>query len=87
MKQRASTKPLPLMSGSGAAQPASPPGGAAQPTFSQLPADACELTVAYYNVGIHLSHVGTTNWRNTEAKLVADIVKAVNVHEVDILCL
>ncbi len=75
------------MSGWGAAQPASPPGGAAQPTFFQLPADACELTVAYYNVGIPLLQVGTKSWRRKEAALVADIDKAVNMHAVDILCL
>ena len=36
----------------GAAQPASAPGGAEQPTFSALPDDASELMVAFYNVGI-----------------------------------
>ena len=65
----------------------STPGGAAQPTCSALPDDASELTVAFYNVGIQLSQVGTKKWKTTEKKLAADIVEAASVHALDILCL
>ena len=72
----------------GAAQPTLTPGGAAQPAFFALPQDASELTVAFYNVGIKLSQVGTKKWENnTEKQLAADIVKAANEHALDILCL
>ena len=81
---------------SGAAQPASARDGAAQPTstdgaaqpiFSELPDDASELTVAFYNVGINLSQVGTKHWKSKEKALAADIDEAANVHGLDILCL
>ena len=88
------TQTLTLMSGGwrtgagGAAQPTLTPGGAAQPAFSALPHDASELTVAFYNVGIQLSQVGTKKWEeSTEKQLAADIVKAANEHALDILCL
>ena len=81
---------------SGAAQPASSRDGDAQPAstgdpaqliFSELPRDASELTVAYYNVGIDESQVGAKSWKDKEKALAKDIVKAVNVHGLDILCL
>ena len=34
-----------------------------------------------------MSQVATKNWRTTERKLAADIVKAANAHALDILCL
>ena len=71
----------------GAAQPTSTPGGAAQPTFSVLPDDVSELTVAFYNVGIPLSQVGAKKWHIKEKGLAADIVQAAKVHALDILCL
>ena len=43
--------------------------------------------VAFYNVGIQLSQVGTKKWTTTKKELAADIVKAANVHALDILCL
>ena len=43
--------------------------------------------MAFYNVGIQLSQVGTQNWTPTEKELAVGIVKAANVHALDILCL
>ena len=81
---------------SSAAQPASARAGTAQDTstddtaehiFSELPHDASELNVAFYNVGINSSQVGTKKWSRTEKTLAADIIKAVDMHALDILCL
>ena len=61
------------------AQSASAPGGAAQPTFSALPDDASELTVAFYNVGIHLSEVDGRGWQIKERRSASDLAKAFGI--------
>ena len=71
----------------GAAQPSSRRGGAEQPTFTQLPDDTSELTVGFYNVGIQLQMVRGKHWPQKEQTLKQDIVKAFDVHALDVLCL
>ena len=71
----------------GAAQPASSPGGAEQPIVSEVPDDAFELTVAFYNVGLQASQVNSKKWPDREAKLANDIINAAKNHKLDILCL
>jgi endonuclease/exonuclease/phosphatase family metal-dependent hydrolase len=71
----------------GAAQHASKQGGAAQHAFETKCGDASELTVAFYNVGIQMAEIGAKKWEAKERRLAADIVKAIKVHELDILCL
>ena len=63
------------------------PGGVAQPTVSELPDNAAELTVGFYNVGIQVSELQTKNWKMKERVLIADILKAFNTHGLDVLCL
>ncbi len=75
------------MSRRGAAQRDSAAGGAGQPTYSALPDDAFELTIAFYNVGINSSQVRGKRWASTEQKLATDIVNAANLHGLDMLCL
>ena len=60
---------------------------AAQTTFAELPDNAAQLTVAFYNVGIQGSELGGKIWRTKEPRLKADILKAFNTHVLDILCL
>jgi hypothetical protein len=62
-------------------------GGAAQLTFAELPDNAAQLTVAFYNVGIQVSELEGKNWKTKEGRLQADILKAFNTHALDILCL
>ena len=71
----------------GAAQHASKQGGAAQHAFETKCGDASELTVAFYNMGIQMPEIGAKRWEAKERRLAADIVKAIKVHELDILCL
>ena len=63
----------------GAAQPTLTPGGAAQPTFSALADDASELTVAFYNVGIHLSDIDGRGWQIKERRSASDLAKAFGI--------
>ena len=63
------------------------PGGAAQPTFSALPANTTELTVGFYNVGIHFSEVGGRGWKIKERRLASDLARAFEAHALDILCI
>ena len=60
-------------------------GGAAQLTFAELPDNAAQLTVAFYNVGIQVSELEGKNWKTKEGRLQADILKAFNTHALDIL--
>ena len=55
-------------------------GGAEQPTFTQLPDDASELTVGFYNVGIQLQTVRGKNWRKKERELKQDVVNSFTLH-------
>jgi hypothetical protein len=63
------------------------PGGAAQPTVSELPDNAAELTVGFYNVGMQAAELQGKNWKTKECRLQADILKAFNTHALDVLCL
>jgi len=62
-------------------------GGAVQPTFCELPDNTAEITVGFYNVGIHASEVQGKMWKTKERQLQADILKAFDTHALDILCL
>ena len=71
----------------GAAQPISGRGGAAQPTFTQLPDNMPDLTVGFYNVGIVKQTVERRKWKQTEQKLKKDVVNAFRQHDLHMLCL
>ena len=62
------------------------PGGAAQLTFSELPDNAVELTVGFYNVAIQVVDLEGERWKTEELCLQADILKAFNRH-LDVFCL
>ena len=81
----AATKP-PSRRG-GAEQLTARRGGAEQPTFTQLPDDAPELTVGFYNVGIQLQMVRSKNRGKKERALKQDVVNAFTRHELHMLCL
>jgi hypothetical protein len=83
----ASDAAQPASASNGAAQPAWSSGNAAQPPLLKLSANAPELTVGFYNLGIQLSEFGGAKWKNKEPKLASDLVKAFVTHELDILCL
>jgi len=51
-------------------------GDAAQPTFSKRSDITFELTVGFYNVGIHLLEVDAKKWETKERLLKQDIIKA-----------
>ena len=61
--------------------------GPALLTFAELPDNVAQLTVAFYNVGIQVSELEGKNWKTKEGRLQADILKAFNMHGLDILCL
>ena len=63
------------------------PGGAAEPTVSELSDTAVEVTVAFYNLGIQLAEYKSKNWRLKEGRLRKDIVEAFQNHSLDMLCL
>ena len=71
----------------GAEQSISGRGGAAQPTFTQLPDNPPVLTVGFYNVGIVKQTVEGRKWKRTEQKLKKDVVNAFRQHDLHMLCL
>ena len=77
----------PALSSDGAAQPSSLPRSAEQPSFTQMSNDTSELTVGFYNVGIQLTEVGGKTWKKKEEALMQDIVKALLLHDLHMLCL
>ena len=60
---------------------------AAQTHVSELPANAAQLTVGFYNVGIQLTELSERKWSSKQSLLKADILKAFDTHVLDILCL
>ena len=62
-------------------------GGAEQPTFKQLPEDASEPTVGFYDVGFQLTEVGGRSWKDKERTLKRDLAKAFANHGLRALCL
>ena len=77
----------PVSAPSSAAQPASSSSGAAQPADSELLASTPQLTVGFYNVNREFYNVEDRTWKDLECRLKSDIVKAFEVHALDILCL
>ena len=63
------------------------PGGAAEPTVSEFPDTAVEVTAAFYNVGIQLAEYNSKNWSVKEGKLRKSIADAFHNHSLDMLCL
>ena len=84
---RPSSAAHPALASDGAAQPSSLPGGAEQPSFTQLSDDTSELTVGFYNVGIQLQEVQGKKLPKKEQTLKQDIVNAFMRHELHMLCL
>ena len=70
-----------------AAQPASASGGAEQPSFMEFEDDQSEETVAFYNVGIQRTEVGTRKLERKTEDLKQDIVNASSLYGLDMLCL
>ena len=60
---------------------------AAQTTFSELPAHIAQLTVGFYNVGIQIAELSGKKWSTKQSHLKNDIIKAFDMHVLDILCL
>ena len=75
------------VSADGVAQPVSSLGDVAQPTSDALPGNTPELTVGFYNVEIEVAEVSDKEWKIKERLLKQDIVKAFDVHALDVLCL
>ena len=53
----------------------------------QLPESTKELAVGFYNVVVCLDEIGARGWKMKQRRLKTDIVKAFDVHALDVLCL
>ena len=95
---RPSSAAQPALASDRTAQPVSfLPGGAAQPTLlsdgaeqtmlCELPESTKELAVGFYNVGVCVDEIGERGWKIKQRRLKTDIVKAFDVHALDVLCL
>ena len=60
-------------------------GGAVQRTLCEVLDHSAEITVGFYNAGIQALEVQGKKWKTKEQQLKADICKAFDTHDLDIL--